>query len=190
MDGPTPSILITSRKFLAQDISVQRHDHICTGMGMGMHLYKSLKTPRKFPNEANKNKDKEISLHNHTAGLLQLAHDLGQHRIDNLFDLVLLLRMLLLVMSLLLARVPAMRALVRCLVRRVGGHDSLTTGEIDVNPTSVILGGIFQAEFAANLLDARLDLLDVAGGVVALADDAGDRSAGQHHCILHCHGVA
>lgn len=68
-------------------------------------------------------------------------------------------------------------------MRRVGGHDGLTTGEVDVDPTGVILGGIFQAEFAADLLDARLDLLDVAGGVVALADDAGDRSALLHSAL-------
>lgn len=112
MDGPTPSIpLITSRKFLAQDISVHRHDHICTytqACAWACIYIKASKHLAKFPNEANKKMDKEISLHNHTAGLFQLAHNLGQHRIDNLFDLVLLLRLLLLVMSMLLARVPAM----------------------------------------------------------------------------------
>lgn len=82
--------------------------------------------------------------------------------------------LLLLVVSLLLAGVPAVRAaLVWCLVRRVVGHDRLATSQVDVDTAGIVLGGIFQAEFVANLFDARLDLLDMAGGVVALTDDAG-----------------
>lgn len=74
--------------------------------------------------------------------------------------------------------------MVRRLVRRVGRHNGLAAGQIDVDPTGVLLGGILQAEFLADLFDARLDLLDMAGGMVTLADDPGvgvrrSRSHGQ-----------
>lgn len=58
------------------------------------------------------------------------------------------------------------------LVRLVGGHDSLAAGQVDVHTTGVLLGGVLETQFAANLLHARLDLLDMACGVVTLADDA------------------
>jgi hypothetical protein len=58
-------------------------------------------------------------------------------------------------------------------VRRVGGHNGRAAGQVHVDTTGVFLGGILQAEFLADLFDARLDLLDVAGGMVALADDPG-----------------
>jgi hypothetical protein len=44
----------------------------------------------------------KTTLHDNTARLLQLAHNLGQQRIDNLLDLVLLLRLLLVMLLLLL----------------------------------------------------------------------------------------
>lgn len=130
-------------------------------------IYKNpQKTPESIPQIL-----EYIALHDHTARLLQLAHDLGQQSIDNLFDLVLLLRLLvllLLVMSLLLARVAT---LVWCVVGRIVGHDSLATSEVNVNTAGVVFGSILQAEFTADLFDARFDLLDMAGGVVSLADD-------------------
>jgi hypothetical protein len=43
--------------------------------------------------------------------------------------------------------------------------------QLDVHATFVVLGVVLQAEFAADLLDARLDLLHVVHGVVSLADD-------------------
>lgn len=58
-------------------------------------------------------------------------------------------------------------------MRGIGGHNGLAAGQVHVDPTGVFLGGILQTEFLADLFDAWLDLLDVAGGVVALADDAG-----------------
>lgn len=63
--------------------------------------------------------------------------------------------------------------MVRRLVRRVGGHHGLTAGQIHVDPAGVLLGGVLQPEFPADLFDARLDLLNVAGGMVAPADDSG-----------------
>lgn len=43
--------------------------------------------------------------------------------------------------------------------------------QLDVHATFVLLGVVLQSKFAADLLDARLDLLHVAGGVISLADD-------------------
>ena len=51
-------------------------------------------------------------------------------------------------------------------------HDRRTTSQVDVDPAGVFLGGELEMEFLADLLDARLDLLDVTGRVVALSDDA------------------
>lgn len=61
--------------------------------------------------------------------------------------------------------------MVRRLVGRIGGHHGLTAGQVHVDPPGVLLGGILQSEFLADLFDARLDLLNMAGGMVALADD-------------------
>jgi hypothetical protein len=58
-------------------------------------------------------------------------------------------------------------------VRGVGRHNGRAAGQVHVDPTGVFLGGILQTKFLADLFDARLDLLDVAGGVVAPADDPG-----------------
>jgi hypothetical protein len=86
--------------------------------------------------------------------------------------LVLVLVLMLVLVMTLLARV-LVRTLVTLLVTTMRRHDSLSTSQVDINSTSVFLGGILQPEFTADLLDARLDLLHVVGGVVALADDAG-----------------
>lgn len=43
--------------------------------------------------------------------------------------------------------------------------------EVDVHAAGVLLGRVLEAELPADLLDAGLDLLDVVGRVVALADD-------------------
>lgn len=71
-------------------------------------------------------------------------------------------------------------------MRGVGGHNGLATGQVHVDPTGVFLGGILQAEFLADLFDARLDLLDVAGGVVALADDPGWVLDKEVHFLMRC----
>lgn len=93
---------------------------------------------------------------------------------NNLLHLILLLR-LLLVMCLLLTRI-----LVRSLVRRIGRHHRLAAGKVNVDPAGVFLRGILQTQFAADSLDARLDLLDMAGGVIALADDSGSWISSAH----------
>lgn len=53
--------------------------------------------------------------------------------------------------------------------RRHAAH--LAALEVDVDAAGVVLGGVVQAQLAADLLDAGLDLLDVPRAVVALADD-------------------
>lgn len=125
---------------------------------------------------------KNISSHNHTASLLELAQNLGEDLFGQLLQLVrlllsLLLSMLLLLVSLLVsllvARVPRRAAL----VTGRGRHNSLTTSQVHVDATSVILSGILQPQLTANLLDARLDFLDVVRGVVSLADDTMARSS-------------
>ena len=114
-------------------------------------------------------------LHNNTASLLQLAHDLGQEGIDDLLDLVLLLGLLLLLLLstgvvLLLSRIGLL-GLRRVLVSRVRGHDSLATSQVHVDATGVLLSSILQAQLLADLLDTGLDLLHVVRRVVALSDD-------------------
>lgn len=97
--------------------------------------------------------------------------------------------LLLLVVLALLARVAT---LVRGMVR--GRHDRLATGEVNVDPASVILGGILQTELPADLLDTRLDLLHMVRGMVSLPHDPGTsnrisggsvRGIGLRESIIH-----
>jgi hypothetical protein len=111
---------------------------------------------------------RKTSSHNHTASLLELAQNLGQHLLGELLELVRLL--LLLVVSLLVTLLVS-RVSRRAMVTSRGRHNSLTTSQVDINATGIFLGGILQPQLTANLLDARLDFLDVVRGVVSLADD-------------------
>ena len=52
-------------------------------------------------------------------------------------------------------------------------HDGRASLQVDVHAAGVGLGGILQAELLAHLFDFGFDFLDVAGGVVAFAYDAG-----------------
>lgn len=54
---------------------------------------------------------------------------------------------------------------------QVLGQMGLAAGQVDVDAAGVVFGAELQAQIAANLLAARLELLDVAGRVVAFADD-------------------
>lgn len=65
------------------------------------------------------------------------------------------------------AAVPAARVV----GRRRGHVRDLVALEVDVYPALVLLGAVLQAELLAQVLDARLQLLNVADRVVALADD-------------------
>lgn len=52
-------------------------------------------------------------------------------------------------------------------------HLCRSTFQVDVNPARVFLRCILETEFAADLFDPRLDLLDMANGMFAFANDAG-----------------
>lgn len=90
--------------------------------------------------------------------LLLLARVTTRHRVRSSVVRLAVLRMLRLV----LVVVVVVRHLRRPIAARL---------QLDVHATFVVLGVVLQSEFAADLLDARLDLLDVVRGVVSLADD-------------------
>ena len=90
--------------------------------------------------------------------LLLLARVAARHRVRSSVVRLAVLRMLRLVLVVVVV--------VRHLRRSVAAWLQL-----DVHATFVVLSVVLQAEFAADLLDARLDLLHVVRGVVSLADD-------------------
>ena len=90
--------------------------------------------------------------------LLLLARVSTRHRVRSSVVRLAVLRMLRLVLVVVVV--------VRHLRRSVAAWLQL-----DVHATFVVLSVVLQAEFAADLLDARLDLLHVVRGVVSLADD-------------------
>ena len=51
-------------------------------------------------------------------------------------------------------------------------HVCRTALQVYVNATCVCFCGVLEAEFSAYLLDSRFNLLDVAGGVIALSYNA------------------
>ena len=121
-------------------------------------------------------------LHNRTAP--KLLEQPGQALLGHLLNLIiltLLLSMMLLatvllsamllsamlttVLSTMLSRVPSIARSLRR--RRHLMH--ITTLQIHKDPTLVLLSAILQSQFAAHLLNSRLDLLDVIPAVVALA---------------------
>jgi len=90
--------------------------------------------------------------------LLLLARVAARHRVcSSMVRLAVLC-----VLRLVLVAVVEVRHLRRSVAARL---------QLDVDATFVVLGVVLQSEFAANLLDARLDLLHVVRGVVSLADD-------------------
>ena len=58
-------------------------------------------------------------------------------------------------------------------------HDGRPALKVDVDAARVLLRRVLQAELLADLLDFRFDLLDVAGRVVAFADDAVGNAPGE-----------
>lgn len=123
------------------------------------------------------------SLHDRTTSLLQLL----EQYLEDLFGRVVALLLLLLVAMLLLMAtrvltLPAVRLLLLLSAVRVatmlrrglcgqGWVVRAAALEVDVDPAGVLLGRVLQAELAAHLLDAGLDLLDVVDRVVPLAHD-------------------
>lgn len=132
-------------------------------------------------------------LHNITTA--QFLKQLGQALADHLLDLVVLVVLLALVLSavLLLPTVlltaPSLAAMLlpamllpavlswissATILRMLRRRRHLVHGaalQIDIDPALILLGLVLEAEFAADLLDARFDFLDVVARVVALADD-------------------
>ena len=115
-------------------------------------------------------------LHDNTASLFQLAHDLRKNSVDHLFHGILLLLLLVVLLLLSVVRLLVMRLLSGVLVLRwittVGGHLGRSTGQVDVDPSGVLLGGILEAEFLTDLFDAGLELLDMVCRVIAFSDDS------------------
>jgi hypothetical protein len=94
--------------------------------------------------------------------------DGGVGQISTLALLVMLLLLLVVlaaVMLLLASVVTTTAAMV------LTGPEGLAALQVDVDPAGILLGAILQAQLAAQLLDLGLELLDVVGRVVALADD-------------------
>lgn len=135
-------------------------------------------------------------LHDSTTVLLEEANNLGKVLLD-LFLIVhllcsLLLLLVVLLVALLLRRVSLL--LMALLVsKRIGSlvlrlamvglvvllgltivrrRDGSSTSEVDIDSTFVVLGMVLEALLLADLLDTRLDLLDVIDRVIALADNA------------------
>jgi hypothetical protein len=135
------------------------------------------------------------ALHDSTTVLLEETDDLGQVLLDLLLVIHLLCSLLLLLVvllvALLLGRVSLL--LMALVSKRVGSlvlglsvvrlvvllrltiasrRYSCSTSEVDVHSTFILLGMVLEALLLADLLNTRLDLLNVVDRVIALADDA------------------
>lgn len=128
-------------------------------------------------------KHRTTSSHNHTASLLELPQNPGHEFLGQLLEFVRLLLLLLLLVS--LSMLLLLVLLVSLLLTRVSSptlvtsrrrHNSLTTSQVDIDATIVVLGGILQPQLPTHLLDARLNFLNMVRGVVPLADDTISRS--------------
>lgn len=103
--------------------------------------------------------------------LLQSLENLGQKLANKIVVLVVLLLLLLVVallllVMLLLLLVPALVSVLVSVAPGLVGRPAL---EVDEDAALILLRAVVQAELAAHVLDLGLQLLDVAGGVVALA---------------------
>ena len=137
-----------------------------------------------------------ITLHDRAAVLAQLGKSIFHHLLD-LVRLLLLLRLLLILglrlvalLWLLLIRLATvlLTSVMRLLVALAAGsmvaplvasglrgqrrrRAHLAARQVDIHAAFVLLCRVVQPHLLADLLDARLDLLDVPDAVVALADD-------------------
>ena len=126
-----------------------------------------------------KSKRVEPLLHDNTAVLLQFAQQTRQHLLDHLRKLVLILFVLLLMAAMLPTvlstvrrpRVPRLAAIVCAARGHISGSQRLPSLEIYVDAAGIVLGAVPQAQLAAQRLDLGLESLDVAGRVVAFADN-------------------
>lgn len=136
-----------------------------------------------------------IALHDCTTVLLEEANDLGEVLLDLLFVVHLLCSLwllLVLLVALLLSRISLllltllvskrvsslvlglsmMRLVVLLRLTIASRRDSCSTSKIDVDSTFIVLGMVLETLLLADLLDARLNLLNVVDRVIALADNA------------------
>lgn len=140
-----------------------------------------------------------MGLHDSTTVLLEEADDLGEVLLDLLLvihlvsSLLLLLVVLLVLLVALLLRRVALLLLALLVAQRVGslvlrlsmmrlvvllrltissrGYGG-STSEVYVDSAFIVLGMVLETLLLADLLDTRLDLLDVVDRVVTFADDA------------------
>lgn len=102
-------------------------------------------------------------------GVTSSHDDAAGYLLEKNSDKVVILLLLLLVVALMLLVLGVARFVVAINPRRVCAD--LGSRQIDVYAAFVVLGGIVQAELAAEFFDAWFDLLDAAGAVISLADD-------------------
>lgn len=134
------------------------------------------------------------ALHDCTTILLEEANNLGKVLLDFLLVVHLLSSLLLLLVVLLVTlllrrislllllvskrvgslvlRLPVVRLIVLLGLTIASRRDSCSTSKVDVDSAFIVLGMVLESLFLADLLDARLDLLNVVDRVVALADNA------------------
>jgi hypothetical protein len=95
-------------------------------------------------------------------------------RVLTLSTVMLLAAVVLLLTTVLLLMAASVRATALVASRRLRGRGrrrGAAALEVDVDAAGVLLGRVLEAELLADALDAGLDLLDVVGRVVALADN-------------------
>lgn len=135
------------------------------------------------------------TLHDCTTVLLEEANNLGEVLLDLLFVVHLLcslLLLLVLLVTLLLGRISLllvallvskrvsslvlglsmMRLVVLLRLTIASRRDRCSTSKVDVDSTFIVLGVVLKTLLLADLLDARLDLLNVVDRVIALANNA------------------
>lgn len=135
------------------------------------------------------------TLHDCTAVLLEEANDLGKVLLDLLFVVHLLcslLLLLVLLVTLLLSRISLlllalliskrvcslvlrlsmMRLVVLLGLTIASRRDGCSTSKVDVDSAFIVLGVVLKTLLLTDLLDARLNLLNVVDRVIALADNA------------------
>ena len=125
-----------------------------------------------------------VSSHDVTAAFERLE-DLRQQLLHHIFSVILLallaaavVRLLWLgtwitrLSALMPAVMPAVMAISRGADLILRWHFCWSATQVDVDSTRILLGRVLEAKFLAELLDTRLQFLNMVGGVISLADDA------------------
>jgi len=149
------------------------------------------------------------TLHDSTTVLLEETNNLGKVLLDLLFVVhllgSLLLLLVVLLVTLLLRRISLLLLVALLVSERIGSlvlgfsmmrlvvllglaissrRYGCSTSEVDVNSAFIVLSVVLKALLLADLLDARLDLLDVVDRVVALADNDMQMVLASTLCVL------